>query len=229
MAVFVQHDFLEAIEREVEEKGYLPSVRMSRTFSYMRANDLVYGPAIRSYMMGEPPPAFDLLYWNGDSTNLPARMTVEYLRKLCLNNEFSRGRFTLLGETVSLSDVRHPLFAVACETDHIAVWRSSLAGIQRMRSRSRTFVLSQSGHIAGIINPADGGKYGHYAHAGTHLGADEWLAQSELTEGSWWIRWGDWIGRRSGGRVAARTPGDKANSVLCEAPGTYVKGPASGE
>lgn len=224
LSVFVQDDFLAAIEREVEQKGYLPSVRMSRTFSYMRANDLIYGPAIRSYMMGEPPPAFDLLYWNGDSTNLPARMTIEYLRGLCLDNEFSKGRFRLLGKTVSLSDVRHPLFAVACETDHIAVWRSSLAGVQMMRSRSKTFVLSQSGHIAGIINPADGGKYGHYTHSGTQVSADEWLSQSELTEGSWWTRWGDWIGRRSGGRVPARTPGDQGNSVLCAAPGTYVKG-----
>ena len=228
LSVFVQDDFLEAIEREVEEKGYLPSARMSRTFSYMRANDLIYGPAIRSYMMGEPPPAFDLLYWNGDSTNLPARMTVEYLRGLCLNNEFSKGRFRLLGETVELSDVRHPLFAVACETDHIAVWRSSHAGIRRMRSRSKTFVLSQSGHIAGIINPADGGKYGHHSHSGTQLSADEWLSQSELTEGSWWQRWGDWVGRRSGGRVPARTPGDQRNSVLCPAPGTYVKGSVDG-
>ena len=229
LSVFVQDDFLKAIEREVEDKGYLPSVRMSRTFSYMRANDLVYGPAIRSYMMGEPPPAFDLLYWNGDSTNLPARMTVEYLRELCLDNQFSKGGFTLLGETVSLADVRHPLFAVACETDHIAVWRSSLTGIQRMRSRSKTFVLSQSGHIAGIINPADGGKYGHYTNAGLQQSPDEWLSQAELTEGSWWTRWGDWIARRSGGRVPACTPGDQGNSVLCAAPGTYVRGSAFAE
>ena len=224
LSVFVQDDFLNAIEQEVEAKGYLPSIHMSRTFSYMRANDLVYGPAIRSYMMGEPPPAFDLLYWNGDSTNLPAQMSVEYLRGLCLNNQFSKGGFRLLGETVSLADVRHPLMAVACEADHIAVWRSSFVGIQRMRSRSKTFVLSQSGHIAGIINPAEGGKYGHYTNSGNAATPDEWLSQADLTEGSWWPRWGDWVARRSGGWIPARVAGGPLNPVLCPAPGKYVKG-----
>ena len=223
LSVFVQEDFLDAIERETEEKGILPSIYMSRTFSYMRANDLVYGPAIRSYMMGEPPPAFDLLYWNGDSTNLPARMTCEYLRGLCLNNEFSRGKTSLLGETISLSDVRHPLMAIACEGDHIAVWRGSYASIRKMRSRNKTFILSESGHIAGIINPADGGKYGHYTNDGMVQEADQWRSQAEHTKGSWWQRWADWVGRRSGAWLPAREVGGTAHPVLCPAPGTYVR------
>ena len=229
LSVFVQEDFLRAIEQEVAERGYLPSVCMARTFSYMRANDLVYGPAIRSYMMGEPPPAFDLLYWNGDSTNLPARMTVEYLRNLCLNDEFSNGRTRLLGESVTISDVRHPLMAIACESDHIAVWRSSFAGVQKMRGRNKTFVLSQSGHIAGIINPADCGKYGHYTSDGTSGSADEWLSNAEFTQGSWWTRWADWVGRRSGAWLPAREAGGPENPVLCSAPGTYVRGSAGTE
>jgi len=224
LAVFVRDDFLDAIRGEVQEKGYLPSKYMSRTFSYMRANDLVYGPAIRSYMMGEAPPAYDLLYWNGDSTNLPAKMTIEYLDRLCMANEFSKGEFTLLGKTVSLSDIRHPLMAIACQTDHIAAWRSSFAGIGRMRSRSRCFVLSQSGHIAGIINPADREKYGHFVNAKLAGDADAWLEGAEFAPGSWWTRWAGWIGRRSGGMVDPRQVGGPGHPELCPAPGTYVHG-----
>ncbi len=227
LAVFVQDDFLKAIRSKVQEKGFLPSTYMSRTFSYMRANDLIYGPAIRSYMMGEAPPAYDLLYWNGDSTNLPAKMTIEYLDRLCMANEFSKGEFTLLGEKVSISDIRHPLMAIACETDHIAAWRSSFAGIRRMRSRSRSFVLSQSGHIAGIINPAGNEKYGHFVNPKLAIDPDAWLAGAEFTQGSWWDRWAGWIGRRSGGMVASRHPGGPDHPVLCPAPGTYIHGSGS--
>ena len=223
LSVFVQDDFLQGIEREVAEKGYLPSKYMSRTFSFMRANDLVYGPAIRSYMLGEAPPAFDLLFWNGDSTNLPARMTVEYLRGLCLNNGFADGGVELLGETVSVSDIRHPLMAIACESDHIAVWRSSYQGVRKMGSRDKTFVLSQSGHIAGIVNPEEGGKYGHYTSNSLSGDPESWLSEAEFLPQSWWQRWSKWVGRRSGGMVPARELGDADHPVLCDAPGSYVR------
>ena len=222
LSAFVQEDFLSAIEREVAEKGYLPAAVMSRTFSYMRANDLIYAPAIRSYMMGDAPPAFDLLHWNGDATNLPARMTVEYLRLLCLENKFAQGSFKLLGQQISLKDVRQPLFAVACEADHIAVWRSSFAGIRQMRSRSKNFVLSESGHIAGIINPAEGGKYGHRTGPSDAITPDDWLSRSEMSGGSWWNVWGGWIIRRSGARIPSASLGVGKHPILCPAPGTYV-------
>ncbi len=222
VGVFLDEDFLGGIEREVARAGVLDRFFMSRTFSFLRANDLVYRPAIRSYMMGEAPPAFDLLYWNGDGTNLPAKMVVEYLRGLCQANKLAKGEFEICGETPSLRDVQVPLFAVACETDHIAAWRSSFTGIRQMGSRSKTFVLSESGHIAGIVNPPEKKKYGHYTNDGPMRDADSWRAEAVFHEGSWWPRWNDWLKKRSGKLVPARQPGDSDHPSLGKAPGSYV-------
>ncbi len=197
---------------------------MSRTFSYLRSNDLIYGPAIRSYMMGEAPPAFDLLYWNGDGTNLPASMLMEYLRGLCQENKFAQGGFTVLGETVKIKDVKVPLCAIACETDHIAAWTSSYGGFQKMGSRSKKFILSESGHIAGIVNPPSKKKYGHYTNDDWPTDPAVWREAAEFNDGSWWPTWETWLSTRSGKQVAARVPGsDKNYPILASAPGTYVK------
>jgi len=222
VGVFLSDDFVDGIEREVETSGMLSSFFMSRTFSFLRSNDLIYGPAIRSYMMGEAPPAFDLLYWNGDSTNLPARMAVEYLRGLCQGDRFANGGFDLLGETLHLEDVRVPLCAVACETDHIAGWNASYDGVRRMGSTSKSFILSESGHIAGIVNPPSRKKYGHYTNEDLTLGSGDWLKTAEFHEGSWWPRWEAWLAKRSGAQVPARAPGDDGRDLLAPAPGTYV-------
>jgi polyhydroxyalkanoate synthase len=222
VGVFLTDDFVDGIAREVEEKGYLSSFFMSRTFSYLRSNDLIYGPAIRSYMMGEAPPAFDLLYWNGDSTNLPAKMSVEYLRGLCQGDRFAQGGFEILGETLRIQDVKVPLCAVACETDHIAAWKSSYDGVRAMGSKSKTFILSESGHIAGIVNPPSKKKYGHYTNEDMSQGADGWLKAAEFHEGSWWPRWEAWLDKRSGAQVPARVPGAGGRDILAPAPGTYV-------
>lgn len=219
---FLSDDFVDGIEAEAKKSGYLDSFYMSRTFSYLRSNDLVYQPAIRSYMMGEAPPAFDLLFWNGDSTDLPARMTVEYLRWLCQDNKFARGGIELMGETLSIKDVRVPLCAIACETDHIAAWTSSHDGIRQMGARSKTFILSESGHIAGIINPPYKKKYGHYTNDDMKIGHKDWQEGATFHEGSWWPRWGEWLKGRSGTQVPARNPGDSGHAALCDAPGTYV-------
>src|SRR6056297_1619584 len=120
---FLQDDFIDGIEAEIDETGILKSFIMARTFSFLRSNDLVYGPAIKSYMMGEPPPAFDLLYWNGDGTNLPGKMAVEYLRGLCQQDRLATTGFAVAGETVQLGAVTVPVCAIACETDHIAAWK----------------------------------------------------------------------------------------------------------
>ncbi|MFD1881130.1 class I poly(R)-hydroxyalkanoic acid synthase [Paracoccus pacificus] len=219
---FLQDDFVDGIEAEVERSGILPSALMSRTFSYLRANDLVWGPAIRSYMMGEAPPAFDLLFWNGDGTNLPGRMAMDYLRGLCQQNAFALDGFTVKGQRVRLSDVELPLCAIACETDHIAPWKDSWRGVSMMGSKDRTFVLSQSGHIAGIVNPPSKGKYGHYTSTvGFDSGQGEWLEKARFHPGSWWPMWAEWLAARSGGMVPARdaTHGGKS---LAAAPGSYV-------
>ena len=219
---FLDDSFVDAIEEQVGQDGILDSFFMSRTFSYLRSNDLIYAPAIRSYMMGEAPPAFDLLFWNGDGTNLPGRMAVEYLRWLCQENRFAKGQFDLLGERISLADVKVPVCAIACEGDHIAAWAASFEGIRQMGGADKTFILSQSGHIAGIINPPSKRKYGHYVAQGPLDDATAWRARASFQEGSWWPRWEAWLRERSGDMVPARVPGSNDRPPLAAAPGTYV-------
>jgi polyhydroxyalkanoate synthase len=223
VGVFLADDFVDGIERQCATDGILSKRFMGKTFSYLRSNDLIYGPAIKAYMMGEAPPAFDLLYWNGDGTNLPGKMAVEYIRHLCQEDGFAKGVFPVFGKPVSLEGVKVPLCAIACETDHIAHWRGSFNGVKQMGSTDKTFIVSQSGHIAGIINPPSKGKYGHYTNDGPVSGApDDWMKAASFTAGSWWPRWGAWLDERSGGQIPARQIGDSGHPELCPAPGTYV-------
>ena len=220
---FLQDDFVDAIERQIEQDGVLSSYFMSKTMSFLRSKDLIYGPAVRSYMMGEAPPAFDLLFWNGDSTNLPGKMTMQYLRGLCQGNQLAGDGFELCGEILSLKDVTVPLCAVACKTDHIAPWVDCFRGVTNMGAKDKTFILSESGHIAGIVNPPSKKKYGHYVNDTVTGTADEWLDGATRHEGSWWPLWEKWLAKRSGAQVAARVPGADGREILGPAPGTYVK------
>ena len=224
VGVFLDNDFVDGIEAEVTEHGILDSFYMSRTFSFLRSNDLIYGPAIKSYMMGKAPPAFDLLYWNGDGTNLPAKMSVEYLRGLCQGDKLATDGIEVLGKTVRLQDVTIPVCAIACETDHIAAWKSSYRGVQKMGSKDKTFILSESGHIAGIINPPSKNKYGHYTNAELGLDPHDWQSDATRHDGSWWPRWGAWLAEKSGKKVQARVPGAASHPILMAAPGGYVVG-----
>jgi len=221
VGVFLNDDFVDGIEAEVAEKGYLDSLYMSRTFSYLRANDLIYAPAVKSYLLGEAPPVFDLLHWNGDSTNLPARMSIEYLRMLCQQNNFAEEGVVISGENLKIEDIKVPLCAIACETDHIAPWKSSYAGIKAMGSSEKQFILAESGHIAGIINPPAKMKYGHYTNSEWPDSPQDWLQSAEFHEGSWWGRWASWLSKHAGKKIPARQPGDN-REILTPAPGTYV-------
>ncbi|MES2145273.1 MAG: class I poly(R)-hydroxyalkanoic acid synthase, partial [Pseudomonadota bacterium] len=223
VGVFLDNDFVDGIERQSMHDGLLSKLFMARTFSFLRSNDLIYQPAIKSYMMGEAPPAFDLLYWNGDGTDLPAKMAIEYLRGLCQGDGFALGAFPVFGKPVALKDITLPLCAVACETDHIAPWRASFNGVKQMGSRDKTFILSESGHIAGIVNPPSKDKYGHYLNDGPVAGSpDDWQKAATFHKGSWWPHWKIWLAERSGRQVSARHPGDAGHPVLGPAPGTYV-------
>ena len=220
---FLQNDFIDGIEQEVAQRGMLKSFVMARTFSFLRANDLIYKPAIKSYMMGEAPPAFDLLFWNGDGTNLPGRMAVQYLRELCQSDAFATQGITLLGERLHLKDVKVPVCAIGCETDHIAAWKDSYRGVQGMGSRSKQFILSQSGHIAGIINPPSKKKYGHFTNQDLTLSSDQWQKTADFNSGSWWPSWSAWLTRRSGKKIAARHFSEAERENLPDAPGRYVR------
>jgi polyhydroxyalkanoate synthase len=178
-------------------------------------------------MMGETPPAFDLLYWNGDGANLPGKMAMQYLRSLCQRNELAEGGYDLLGHHLELGDIDVPLCAVACETDHIAPWKDSYRGVQKMGSKDKTFIMTESGHIAGIVNPPSKKKYGHYTNEDLGLDHADWLEGADFHEGSWWPRWEAWLSKRSGAKVKARVPGEGETEILEDAPGRYVTQRAS--
>ena len=220
---FLQNDFVDGIEEEVSEQGILRSFIMGRTMSFLRSNDLIYTPAVRSYMMGEAPPAFDLLYWNGDGANLPGKMTMEYLRGLCQGNDYVGDGFELLDERLSIKDVTVPLMSITCETDHIAAWKDCYRGFQRTGSKDKTFIVSESGHIAGIVNPPSKKKYGHYTNADLSTDAETWMDGADYTAGSWWPKWETWLRKRSGKKVPARDVGGPDHPPLAPAPGTYVR------
>jgi polyhydroxyalkanoate synthase len=216
---FLQDDFIDAIGREADRTGMLGAPVMARTFSMLRATDLVWKPARRSYLMGEAPPAFDLLYWNSDATNLPARMAMQYLRGLCQDNAFSEGRFELFGEQLDLRDVTVPLMSIAAEGDHIAGWTDCYRGFRRMGSTDKRFVLAEAGHVAGVVNPPGRRKYGHYSLDPVDLAATDWRNTADFEQDSWWPRWQAWLAGYSDGLVAAREP----EEGLCAAPGDYVR------
>ena len=224
ITAFLGESMLEGLEEELDTNGYLDAFFMARAFSYLRANDLVYGPGVKSYLLGEAPPAFDLLYWNGDSTNLPAAMAREYLQRLYRNNELMQDHFSVDGTRLKLSDIDIPVMAIATRTDHIAPWKASFSGISRM-SGERNLVLADSGHIAGIINPPVAKKYGYWLNPSSFdpSNADEWFKRSEHHDGSWWPVWLEWMSERSGEKVKARIPGNKSFPAIAPAPGEYVK------
>ncbi len=223
VSVFLDDDFVDGIEKQVARDGYLDKYFMARTFSFLRSNDLIWGPAIRNYMLGEQPPAFDLLFWNGDGTNLPARMAVEYLRWICQDDQLARGQIAICGETLALGDVKQPVFAVACEADHIAPWKGCFNGFRQLGSKDKTFVVSESGHIAGIVNPPTKEKYGHYTNDALTETADEWMKGAVYNKGSWWPRWLDWMSHRAGRMIAARQIGESGFPEIEPAPGLYVR------
>ncbi len=223
LGVFIEEEGLASIRKMSEERGIIDSYYIGQIFSFLRPDNLIYGPAIKSYMMGEKPPAFDLLYWNGDSPNLPGRMATEYLEKLYVRNELVEGVLEFGGEVLNMEDITLPIYSVATETDHIAPWKASFNGMNRISSKSARFVLSGSGHIAGIINAADSTKYGYKTNPARPDDLDAWQAAAKQHEGSWWNDWATWINAKSGASTPARTPGDVNGKTLESAPGSYVK------
>lgn len=223
LKAFIDEGFISGIMVEAHRKGYLDQRIMARTFSFLRPNDLVYGPAVKAYLLGEARPKFDLLFWNEDSTRLPERMAREYLTHLYRDNLFANGEFEIEGTRVGIDDIKIPHYAVACEKDHIAPWLASFKGLTRVRGGGR-FVLAQSGHIAGIVNPPTKQKYGYWvsdADPGADL--DAWRAGTEAHNGSWWPDWVSWLARRSGKKIDAAESFPPSVPRLEPAPGRYVK------
>ena len=219
---FLQNDFIDTIESEIKSKGILESFIIARTFSFLRSNDLIYSPAIKSYMMGEAPPSFDLLFWNGDGSNLPGKMALQYLRHLCQNNQFAKNQLKMFGEILGASDIETPVFAVSCETDHIASWEDTFRGLHNFSSKEKTFVLSEAGHVAGIVNAPGRGKYGYYFSKDDFKNLENWKQRADFKKESWWPFWEKWLGGQSKDLVKARMPGTLDDVDLGNAPGSYV-------
>jgi len=227
LGVFIDEAQVENLERRMQERGYLEGSEMAATFNMLRANDLVWSFVVNNYLLGKDPFPFDLLYWNSDSTRMPAKMHSFYLREMYLANRLRvPGGITLGGVPIDLGKIAIPAYFVSTLEDHIAPWKSTYKGARLLCGPTR-FVLGGSGHIAGIVNPPAAKKYGYWTGSELPESADEWQAGASRSEGSWWIDWQAWIAGLNGpDRAPARVPGTGALQALEDAPGSYVSVPA---
>ena len=224
LKVFVDEDQVAAVERSMNEKGYLDGTKMATAFNMLRSGDLIWPYVVNNYMRGKDPLPFDLLYWNADSTRMAAANHSYYLRNCYLENTLAQGRMELAGHTLSLSDIKIPVYNLATKDDHIAPARSVFLGSQYFGGKV-DYVLTGSGHIAGVVNPPQSNKY-QYWTGGKPVGSlEDWLAKATETMGSWWPHWQNWIVGQDNRQVKARKPGKggKGVKVLGDAPGSYVK------
>ena len=225
LSVFIDEEQLAALEDRMNKTGYLDGKSMATTFNMLRANDLIWSFVVNNYLMGKEPFPFDLLYWNSDSTRMPAAMHSFYLRKMYQENKLVEpGALSLAGVPIDLSRNALPTFILSTKEDHIAPWKSTYAATQIYKGPV-TFCLAGSGHIAGVINPpSDKPKYGYWTRCGKlPKDPDTWLEGADHQEGSWWPFWREWLNKNSGGTVPARTPGDGKLKAIEDAPGRYVK------
>ncbi|MEZ5650581.1 MAG: class I poly(R)-hydroxyalkanoic acid synthase [Burkholderiaceae bacterium] len=203
--------------------GIMPGADLAHTFSMLRPNDLIWNYVVNNYLKGEKPAAFDLLYWNGDSTNLPGPMYTWYLRHTYLQDELKQpGRLTCLGQPVDLSSIGVPTYVYASREDHIVPWQSAY-GSTRILDGELRFVLGASGHIAGVINPPAKRKRNYWVNDTLPDSADEWFEHATEVAGSWWPDWCQWLEDHKGGTVTARKPGTADYPVIEPAPGRYVR------
>jgi polyhydroxyalkanoate synthase len=226
LQLFITEDQLSFLADIVKTQGYLTSDQMGGAFQMLRSNDLVWSRAIREYMLGEHDSPNDLMAWDADGTRLPARMHIEYLRKLFLDNDLAEGRFVVDGEPVALRDVKLPIFAVGTERDHIAPWHS-VYKLHLQTDNALTFVLTSGGHNAGIVSEP-GHKGRHFRirtrpEYGATPGPESWQQETRKQDGSWWVAWHDWLERHSTGDVSPPVMGLPGLKTLCDAPGTYVR------
>jgi len=223
LEVFIDEEQLAALEARMAKRGYLEGSEMANTFNMMRANDLIWSFVVNNYLLGKDPFPFDLLYWNSDSTRMPAAMHSFYLRNMYLRNLLRKpGGVTLAGVAIDVTRVDVPAYFISTIEDHIAPWKSTYAGARLLKGPVR-FVLGGSGHIAGIINPPGANKYCYWTHDALPESPDEWLKNATQHPGSWWTDWGNWIASRSGNQVAARIPGKGRLKALEDAPGSYAR------
>ena len=222
LSVFIDEEQLASLEEKMSEKGYLEGRDMAMTFNMLRANDLIWSFVVNNYLLGKDPFPFDLLYWNSDSTRMPAAMHSFYLRQMYQENRLVSGDIKLLGTKIDLTKIKVPVYILSTREDHIAPWRSTYAATQLYKG-SREFVLSASGHIAGVVNPPAAQKYSYWTNDKLPPTPEEWLSTATQHQGSWWPNWQKWMTQFTDGEVPARRPGDGKLKVIEPAPGSYVK------
>jgi len=224
LGVFIDEAQVASLERKMNQRGYLEGSEMASTFNLLRANDLVWSFVVNNYLLGKDPFPFDLLYWNADTTRMPARMHSFYLRNMYIRNLMGvPGGITLAGVPIDLSKVRLPSYFISTVEDHIAPWKTTYRGARYLGGPVR-FVLGGSGHIAGIVNPPAAKKYHYWTNDALPQTPEAWFEGATQQPGSWWEDWQAWIERLNADapKVAARVPGERGLKALEDAPGSYA-------
>ncbi|MFZ5509760.1 MAG: class I poly(R)-hydroxyalkanoic acid synthase [Pseudomonadota bacterium] len=226
LGVFIDEQQVKNLEKKMFERGYLEGSEMATTFNMLRANDLIWSFVVNNYLMGKDPFPFDLLFWNSDSTRMPAKMHSFYLRNMYMKNLLKEpGGIELCGTPVDLGKIKIPAYFISTIEDHIAPWKGTYLGAQRLSGPVR-FVLGGSGHIAGIVNPPSANKYGYWVNPAKALPAtpEQWFEGAQQQPGSWWTDWQQWIAAQNGDeKVPARNPAKGKLKPLEDAPGSYAK------
>jgi polyhydroxyalkanoate synthase len=227
LGLLVSEPSVAARELAIGRGGVMPGKELALVFSSLRANDLIWQYVVNSYLKGKAPPAFDLLAWNSDATNLPGPMFCWYIRNTYLENRLRLpGGTTQCGQAVDLSTIRLPTYLYASIEDHIVPWRSAYASVQLLGDQC-TFALGASGHIAGVINPPARNKRHFWIEGTLNANPDAWLKTARQVPGSWWVQWNSWLSERSGGLQPARTLlGNQQYAPIEPAPGRYVRATA---
>jgi polyhydroxyalkanoate synthase subunit PhaC len=222
LLVYVDEEQVKWIEERMQDKGYLPGARMADAFNLLRSNDLIWSYVVNNYLLGKDPAPFDLLYWNSDSTRMPAGVHSFYLRECYLENKLSHGKLVLDNVRIDLKKAKVPIYNLAARDDHIAPL-ASVFQVGKYFGGETTMVVSGSGHIAGVVNPPAMKKYQYWTDGKSVTSHSEWLATATEHPGSWWPHWLEWITSKSGDKIAAPLPGDGSLRILGDAPGTYVR------
>jgi polyhydroxyalkanoate synthase len=225
LGVFIDDKQISSLEKKMAVKGFLEGSDMAGTFNMLRSNDLIWSFVVNNYLMGKEPFPFDLLYWNSDSTRMPAKMHSFYLRAMYMENKLKdAGGVEVLGTPIDLGKIKVPCYFISTMEDHIAPWKSTYMGARLLGGPVR-FVLGGSGHIAGIVNPPAANKYGYWTNPGVKLpeGSDEWFDGCTQNPGSWWTDWQQWVTSFDADQVPARDPVKGKLGVLEDAPGSYAK------
>lgn len=221
---YLNAQMLPMIEQSIKAKGYLDGRILALSFSLLRENNLFWSFFVENYLKGKDPVPFDILYWNSDSTNLPAAAYLFYLNEMYIGNRLREPGAVRIGDVaIDLATIDVPAYCLAAQADHIVLWQAAYRSAALLHSDVR-FVLTESGHVAGVVNPAARGKYGHWVcEQERPQNPEDWLAQAKLVNASWWLDWREWLLARSGDKRAARSPGSQTHPPLADAPGSYVR------